>query len=76
MQITRVVKQDDGNLEATLILTPEQVAYLINVALVTLTTTGALMIQDVNDEGQPVAVEPLAETAVIDALKNTSITIN
>jgi SAM-dependent MidA family methyltransferase len=48
--IKRVVKDVDGNLEATLLLSSEQAAFLINMGLVTLVTTGAATVQDMTEE--------------------------
>ena len=55
MKIKRVVKNtQDGNLEATMVLTPGQVAWLINLALLTLIEKGALELNDVNEQGEKV----------------------
>jgi hypothetical protein len=58
MEITRVVKNQNGNVEATLDLKPEQAAYLINVGLLTLVQTGSLLFNDVDEEGNAVEAEP------------------
>ena len=50
MLITRVVRNDNGSLEATLMLTPDQAAYLINVGLLSLVEKGSLTIEDVAEE--------------------------
>lgn len=50
MIIRRIVKDVDGNIEATLVLSPEQAGFLINMGLVTLTTAGTVTLQDMTEE--------------------------
>lgn len=65
MEITRIVKQKDGNVEATMNLKPEQAAYLINVGLLTLVQTGSLMFNDVDELGQPTNIAQQAEVGSV-----------
>jgi hypothetical protein len=48
--IKRVVKDNEGNLEATLLLSPDQAAFLINMGLVTLVTAGSVAVHDISEE--------------------------
>lgn len=50
MIVKRIVKDKEGNLEATLMLSPEQAAFLINMGLVTLVSAGSVKIQDMSQE--------------------------
>lgn len=50
MIIKRIVKDVEGNLEATLMLSPEQAAYLINMGLVTVVTAGTAVVEDMSEE--------------------------
>lgn len=65
MEITRIVKDKDGNVEATMQLKPEQAAYLINVGLLTLVQTGSLMFTDVDEQGQPTTLAQQAEVGSV-----------
>lgn len=46
MKITRIVKNKDGHVEATMMLTMEQVAYLINMGLLAMMQRGSLEMED------------------------------
>lgn len=50
MIIRRIVKNQDGNVEAQLMLSKEQAAFLINVGLVSLVTAGSAQVQDMTQE--------------------------
>jgi hypothetical protein len=55
LKITRVIKNnEDGSLEATMKLTPDQVAWLINLALLVMIERGTVMFQDLNEKGESV----------------------
>ena len=48
--IRRVQRDVDGNLEATLVLSPEQAGYLINFAIGSLVATGMAVVQTMTEE--------------------------
>jgi hypothetical protein len=48
--IRRIVKDVDGNLEATLLISAEQAAFLINMGLVTLVQAGTVKVQDMTED--------------------------
>lgn len=49
MIVKRLVKGEDGNIEASLMLTSEQAAFLINVGLATLVMQGAAQVKDMTE---------------------------
>lgn len=50
MIVRRVVRNKDGEIEAQLMLSSEQAAFLINVGLVSLVTAGSAQVQDMTQE--------------------------
>lgn len=50
MQVKRVVRTEDGNVEATLMLTPEQLQFFLNVGIGVLVQQGAIQVVDYSEE--------------------------
>ncbi len=73
MIVKRVIRNEDGTMEATLLLTPEQAAFLINTGLGFLVQSGAAQLVDMSMEEyeaqraqnpeQPVLAAPAPDVA-------------
>jgi hypothetical protein len=70
MIVKRIVKSEDGNIEATLMLTPEQASFFMNVGLGVLVHKGAATIMDYTEEEFRKEVETAKVTA------ETTVTTN
>lgn len=70
MIVKRIVKSEDGNIEATLMLTPEQASFFMNVGLGVLVHKGAATIMDYTEE------EFRKEMETVKAKAETTVTTN
>lgn len=76
MIVKRIVRTEDGQIEATLMLTGEQAAFLINAGLAVLVQRGAVELLDMSEEEyreQQMQSANDATTEVVEAEESTTV---